>query len=136
LAVSAALPPTLRELVFDAANLCTILAMLFDLYAISATLKDRNYHLAIALGQMSAMCVPVSLDCKAMHIFNHPILPVVIGSTATSPAIFWRLEDPSSYALSERSLIQVHPVRIIPAVHDAHARNNVLTQCSWTQWST
>ena len=73
LAVSIAQPPTLRELVFDAANLCTILAMLFDLYAISATLKDRNYHLAIALGQMSAMCVPISLVCKAAKkIFIHP----------------------------------------------------------------
>ena len=47
--------------------------MLFDLYAISATLKDRNYHLAIALGQMSAMCVPISLVCKAAKkIFIHP----------------------------------------------------------------
>jgi hypothetical protein len=54
----------------------------------------------------------------------------VIGLTATSPAIFWRLEDPNSCVLSERSLIQVHPVCTISAVHDAHARNNALTGLS------
>jgi hypothetical protein len=54
----------------------------------------------------------------------------VIGLTATSPAIFWRLEDPNSCVLSERSLIQVHPVCTISAVHDAHARNNALTALS------
>ena len=57
LAVCIAQPPTLSQLIFDAANICTILAMFFDLYAISVTLKDKNYHLAIALGQISAMCV-------------------------------------------------------------------------------
>jgi hypothetical protein len=57
LAVPVSQPPTLLELIFDAANLCTILAMLFDLYAIAVTLRDKNYHLAIAFGQISAMYV-------------------------------------------------------------------------------
>jgi hypothetical protein len=55
LAVPVVRPPTLFELIFDAANLCTILAMLFDLYAITSSLRDKNPHLAIAFGQMSAM---------------------------------------------------------------------------------
>ena len=64
LAIPAVVPPTLRQLIFDAANVCTILAMLFDLFAIAVTIRDKNIHLAIALGQMSAMCVPdFSLRC-------------------------------------------------------------------------
>jgi hypothetical protein len=57
LAVVISQPPALIDLIFDAANLCTILAMLLDLYAIAVTLRDKNYHLAIALGQFSAMYV-------------------------------------------------------------------------------
>jgi hypothetical protein len=64
LAVPITRPPTLLQLIFDAANVCTILAMLFDLFAIAVTLRDKNIHLAIALGQMSAMCV------------HHPAAPV------------------------------------------------------------
>ncbi len=48
-------PPTFLQLVCDAANICTLLAVLFDLFAISVTLRDKNIHLAIALGQLSAM---------------------------------------------------------------------------------
>ena len=55
LALPAARPPSLLQLIFDAANMCTILALLFDLFAIAVTLRDKNVHLAIALGQMSAM---------------------------------------------------------------------------------
>jgi hypothetical protein len=53
--VSPSRPPTFLQLVCDAANLCTLLAVLFDLFAISVTLRDKNIHLAIALGQLSAM---------------------------------------------------------------------------------
>ncbi len=55
LAVPASRPPSLRELMFDAANVCTILAILFDMFALAVTLRDKNFHLAIALGQISAM---------------------------------------------------------------------------------
>jgi hypothetical protein len=68
LAVPTTRPPTLLQLIFDAANICTILAMLFDLFAIAVTIRDRNIHLAIALGQMSAMCV------------HHPVPPLCARS--------------------------------------------------------
>ena len=55
MAVPASRPPSLRELMFDAANVCTILAILFDMFALAVTLRDKNFHLAIALGQISAM---------------------------------------------------------------------------------
>ena len=55
LALPVSRPPSLLQLIFDAANMCTILALLFDLFAIAVTLRDKNVHLAIALGQMSAM---------------------------------------------------------------------------------
>jgi hypothetical protein len=64
LAVPGTRPPSLRELMFDAANLCTILAILFDMFAIAATLRDQNIHLAIALGQLSAMYARTRKACS------------------------------------------------------------------------
>jgi hypothetical protein len=134
LAVVALLPPTLLELIFDAANLCTIIAMLFDLYAIAVTLRDKNYHLAIALGQISAMCVFFGMH--TLTSVTHPVLLVAIGLMVTSPAIFCRPEDPSSFALLERSLTLVR----FSSTSDAFCfvLHCIITDIStlWTQLST